>query len=484
MHLDEERLARLLSPCADGDGPQWRRLGERIVALVDNGTLVEGVRLPTERALARRLGISRTTATAAYGHAKHTGRLTSRQGSGSFVALPPGAPRGPRGTSALFTELVAPLQQGINLSLAETPTGRHTEPLIAQLDMGRLSRAMGDTTGYTPQGLPLLRDAIAAHLTGLGRPVHPDLVIATTGAQQAIALTAQVLCPPGAAVLVEDTTFPGALEVFRRLGLRIVSVPTDDEGPVPDALDDLAARLRPALAYLVPVVHNPTGRVVGQRRIEAIAAVLARHRLPVIDDRAPELLVPPERCPPRLAEYLPLAQVVTIGSLSKVAWAGLRTGWLVTDARLGREIVAARIAAELSGAGIAQAVAAEIMPHAPELAALIRADIAAARDAVTAALASELPDWTWASPAHGAWLWVRLPTADAVRFAEEAAHRGVRVAPGPVFSTDARHADRLRIALVREPVVMVEAVHRLRETWDPFTLSAAPLAGALPAIVI
>jgi len=484
MHLDEERLARLLSPCAGGGGPQWRRLGERIVALVDDGTLCEGVRLPTERALARRLGISRTTATAAYGHAKQTGRLTSRQGSGSFVALPPGAPRGPRGTSALFSELAAPLQQGINLSLAETPTGPHTEPLIAKLDVARLARAVGETTGYTPQGLPVLRAAIATHLGGLGQAVDPDLVVATTGAQQAIALTAQVLCPAGAAVLVEDTTFPGALEVFRRLGLRIVSVPTDDEGPVPDALDELAARLLPALAYIVPVVHNPTGRVLGQRRIEAIAAVLARHRLPVIDDRTPELLVPSEQRGPRLAEYLVAGQVVTIGSLSKVAWAGLRTGWLVTDARLGREIVAARIAAELSGSGLAQAVAAEVMPHVPELAALIRADIAASHDAFTAALASELPQWTWATPAVGPWLWVRLPSADAVRFAEEAAHRGVRVAPGPVFSTDARHGDRLRIALVREPVVMAEAVHRLRETWDTFAGSPPALAGALPAVVI
>lgn len=413
--------------------------------VVGGFTLGEGVRLPTERALARRLGISRTTATAAYGHAKQTGRVTSRQGSGSFVALPPDAPRGPRGTSALFTELAAPRQQGINLSLAETPTGPHTAPLIAQLDLARLARAAAETTGYSPQGLSILREAIAAHLGRLGRAVDPDVIVATSGAQQAIALTAQALCPPGAAVLVEDTTFPGALEVFRRLGLRIVSVPTDDEGPVPDALDDLAVRLLPALAYLVPAVHNPTGRVCGRRRVEAVAAVLARHRLQVIDDRTSELLALPERRSPPLAEYLPSGQVVTIGSLSKVAWAGLRTGWLVTDARLGREIVAARIAAELSGSSVAQAVAAEVMPHVPELAALIRADIAAALDAVTAALASELPDWTWATPAHGAWLWVRLPTADAVRFAEEAAHRGVRVAPGPVFSAEARHGDRFRL---------------------------------------
>jgi len=480
--LDPARLAGLLGPWRDGKGPLATGLAQRLITLIDRGVLAAGAQLPTERALATQLGLARATTTAAYRQVKQAGRLESRQGSGTRIRRVPGAPPGPRGTNDMFSTLGVTSPAGvIDLSLAETPCVAVTRAVLDTLGAGWLSsRVQG--TGYHPQGLPELRAALVAHLGDDGIATDADHLVITTGAQQAIALAARVLCPPGSTVLVEEASYPGALEVFRRLGVRVLSVPTDDRGPDPEALGALATRTRPALVYLVPVGNNPTARTITAHRLAQLADVCHRHSLPVLEDRTPAPLADPDDSPAPLFARLPAGQVVVIGSMSKVAWAGIRTGWAISPT-LTRELVAARIADDLSGSIVTQSVALALVPHLRAMAAEVRAELAISQAALADALQRELPEWSGRDPDACAWRWVRLP-GDARRLAEAAASNGVLVTPVTVFSPDSRLIDHIRIAAVAPPEVLRAGVSRLRETWDALEQRGASVSRPHELLVV
>src|SRR5690606_23955964 len=119
--------------------------------------------------------------------------------------------------------------------------------------------ALSRSPGYYPAGLPALRVAIAAHMERLGLPTSCEQIMVTTGAQQAISLLVQLLVSPGVPVVVEQVTYPGALDSLRTAGAAIHGVPMMPTGVDVPALERAVARHRPALIYLVPGVHNPTG---------------------------------------------------------------------------------------------------------------------------------------------------------------------------------------------------------------------------------
>ena len=470
--LTSETLADMLGPWRHESGTLAVRLGQRLVILIEEGAVPDGTALPPERALAARLGISRSTATAAYRHARAAGRLESRQGSGSRAQAPrerrptaaPGAP-GPvrRPENPAFATLGRPPAGVIDLSLAETRCDARSRAVVESLDPGWAVHAMRGT-GYHPAGLGELREVLAEYLRGRGHHATPEGLLVTTGAQQAIALAAAVCCPPGATVLVEEASYPGALEVFRRLGLRMLPIPTDRHGPDPQALAALLVQTRPALVYLVPVGNNPTGVVVPAERLDVLAEVLSRSGAVLLEDRTAAPLADPAAVPTPLAARMPRGTAVVVGSMSKIAWAGLRVGWLLGPPSVLRDALAARISADLAGSAVSQTLAARFVGELPGLAAAVRADLAHGQRALGAALARELPEWVGAEPDAGAWRWVRIP-GDARTFARAASACGVLVTPGPAFSPHALMADHLRIACVEPPQVLVEGVRRLKRTW-------------------
>jgi DNA-binding transcriptional MocR family regulator len=470
--LEVGLLSAMLGQWRLQPGHLGRRLGQRLVVLIDEGAIPDGAALPTERALAERLGISRSTATAAYRHAKDAGRLSSRQGAGSWARAPrdrrpdPGAAVEParRPDNPAFSTLGRPVEGVVDLSLAKTRCDAATRAVLEQIDPAWLIESV-QGTGYHPQGAPALRAALAGYLTTRGHQVGPDGLLVTTGAQQAIALAAMACCPPGATVLVEEASYPGALEVFRRLGLRTLPIPTDTHGPDPAALGVLLARTRPALVYLVPVGNNPTGVVVPGARLDALAETLSRSGAVLLEDRTAAPLADPATVPAPLATRMPRGTTVVVGSMSKIVWAGVRVGWLLAPPAVLRDALGARIATDLAGSAVSQALALRIVPHLPHLAAAVRADLDVGHATLRTALAADLPTWTGAEPGAGAWRWLRIP-GDARTFARAAAAAGVLVTPGPAFSPHAMLSDHLRIACVAPPDVLREGVARLRQAWE------------------
>lgn len=470
MKVSPDRLAALLGSWAAGTGPLYERLAAAIRDAIERGELPPGSVLPTERDLAARLALSRTTVVSAYGELKGgDGRLESRQGRGTWVTGPP-APRQPaeRPFSAeLYGGLIGASPAGvIELTAACPPPTSLVTRALAEMSGADLVRDVAGA-GYLPAGLALLRERIAEQMSAEGLPTGPDEVMVTTGAQQAIGLAALMLGDAGQSVLVEEATYPGVLDVVRGLGMRPVGVPLDLEGVVPEALDDLLERVRPAFVHLVPPHQNPTGSVLSAARSRQVAELSARYRIPVVEDLALKHLTMDDRpLPAPIAAHAPDATSMTIGSVSKMLWGGLRVGWIRAARPVIERLTKLKMGADMGCPVVNQTFAATLLPRFGEAIAERRGFLIEGHAALTEALAQHLPDWTWDEPRGGCTIWARIPEGDARALAQVAQRCGVSVVPGQVLSAEGRHGDHLRLPFVHDPPVIAEAVRRLAVAWE------------------
>ncbi|MFF4171634.1 PLP-dependent aminotransferase family protein [Streptomyces sp. NPDC001744] len=290
----------------------------------------------------------------------------------------------------------------------------------------------------TTEGDPELRAAVAARLTARGLPTDADDLLVTTGSQQALTLLTTALVEPGSVVLVEDPCYLAALQTFGFAGARVVPVPTDDRGVVPAALEEIAAREKPALLYLVPTFQNPTGRTLPAGRRAAVAEAAARHGFWIVeDDPYGELRYDGERVPWIAADPAAADRTVLLGSFSKVMAPGLRLGHLRAPAGLRRACVIAKQAADLHTSTVDQAAAARYLRDSDLDAhvAVVRAAYRERRDALLDGLPAALPAGSrWNRPEGGMFVWATLPAGyDATALLRTAVGHGVAYVPGAPF---------------------------------------------------
>ncbi|MFE0642595.1 PLP-dependent aminotransferase family protein [Streptomyces sp. NPDC058877] len=290
----------------------------------------------------------------------------------------------------------------------------------------------------TTEGDPGLRTAVAARLTTRGLPTEPDDLLVTTGSQQALTLLTTALVEPGGVVLVEDPCYLAALQSFGFAGARVVPVPTDDQGILPEALEEIASREQATLLYLVPTFQNPTGRTLPDERRAAVAAAAARHGFWIVeDDPYGELRYDGERVPWIAAHPAAADRTVLLGSFSKVMAPGLRLGFLRAPAGLRRACVIAKQAADLHTSTIDQAAAARYLQDSDLDAhvAVMRSAYRERRDAMLEGLPAALPEGSrWNSPEGGMFIWVTLPEGhDATALLPTAVGHEVAYVPGAPF---------------------------------------------------
>jgi DNA-binding transcriptional MocR family regulator len=452
-----DRLGRWSS----GRGPLYVLLASRMRALIDDGELPPGARLPPDRALASALAVGRSTVVAAYDQLAVEGRIVRRQGSGTRVAGSTSAPLRATTETPTFLHLLEP-KDGVLLLACAAPDVPPPELVEAYArTVPRLADITGDI-GYHPMGEPTLRRAIAERYELRGVPTTPDQVLVTTGGQQALSLLARGLLRPGDRVLVETPTYPGALEVFREEGAVLRGLPVGLPG---------IAKTAAELAYVITSFHNPTGAVLSalRRRRLAKADVL------LIDDEARvDLAFPGEEVPPPLAAHND--QVITIGSLSKVVWGGLRIGWVRAPAPVIARLARLRAVHDLGGNIPAQLAAADLMPRLDEIARREAVTRKAGHDVLRAELARCLPGWQVPAVPGGQTLWARLPHGDGTSFTQAALRHGVAVLPGTGLDASGGSAEYVRLHFLASPTDLREAVRRLAAAWQGYEPGWAPSA--------
>jgi DNA-binding transcriptional MocR family regulator len=462
MAVSTASLVQLLGEWRAG-GPAHERLAATLRALALDGRLALDSRLPAERALATALGVSRATVTAAYDRLRADGYLSSRQGAGSWLTVPAGYTSGPDGLGA---------GDGLDLRVAALPAPAALEDL-ARAAAAELPRWL-DHHGYEPLGLPPLREAIAERFSRRGLPTEPDQILVTNGALQAIDLCVRTLLRRGRPVLVEIPSYPAALDALRRGGARLRAVPVTSEGWDLDALEASARSHQPALAYLIPDFQNPTAALMDESARQRVMAVLTRSGTPVIvDESFAELDLDADRSPPPTASFAPTA--ITIGSLSKTVWGGLRIGWVRADPVLVRRLAFARATIDMATPVLDQLLAAEAIRELDALLDDRRRVARARRRALTDALQRHAPTWSYAWPSGGLFVWARLPARISTGLAVTAGERGVHVTPGPRFGSAGLLEGHLRLPFTLAPEQLELAVATLA------AITADLISGQAPA---
>ncbi len=444
--------------------PLYRQLAESIRTAIRSGALESGTRLPATRELAGQLGLNRTTVSAAYSVLEDAGLLEGQVGRGSFVSINGRPePRNAAGKGDLFDweALLPPIEawsspvSDIAINFSSSRPAREHFPMVEfrrlskeVIDSGKASEILqlGSPYGYAPLRNYLLEQNALAGVAG----AHDDLIV-TNGCQQALDLLARVLVSENSPVLIEDPGYHGLLRVFGRAGANLIPVPAGGEsGLNVHALEALVEQHRPRLLIVTPDFQNPTGFTLPLDKRKAILALARRCCLVVVESQIYRDLRYKGEALPSLKQLDETGQVISIGSYSKIAFPGLRVGWVIAPRPVIARLAEAKQTSDLHSDQLSQAVLLRFA-ESGELARHLKRTRQAGEERLRVVLescAEHLPPGAWFSrPQGGMNLWIDLPaplTAETLlRAAEE---RGVTFLPGPYFSVRRSHVRGLRIS--------------------------------------
>jgi DNA-binding transcriptional MocR family regulator len=465
--LDVDLLARELGHwrTSSVSGPAYQGLADGLRMLIVDGRLPVGAQLPSERALADALRVSRTTVTAAYTQMRDDGYLNGRRGARSTTALPiaPSAvatTTGPASFNLAAATLAAPVAA---VSQAFAESAEQVTPYLHGI-------------GVELAGVAPLRAAIAERYCARGLPTEPDEIMVTTGALHAIGLILATYTQPGDRVLVEQPTYHGALSAMATRGIRPVPVAMTQDGWDLDAVGAAVRQLSPSLAYLVPDNHNPTGMTLPPTGRKRLAQIIAETRTRTIIDETITDIWLDEPVPPPLAAAMTTRRdlVLTVGSMSKSCWGGLRIGWIRAERSTLTTVAAMRPAIDMGTAIVEQLAAAKLLGLADELLP-DRRDLLRGRRALLLELLEEhLPDWQPNPGKGGLSLWVRLPAPMSSALSAAASRMGLEIPPGPRFGVDGTLERFIRVPYSLPDEQLTEAIALLARAWRSVTGSASP----------
>lgn len=326
----------------------------------------------------------------------------------------------------------------------------------------------GLTEGYLP-----LREQIAARLGQQGIPVSSEEMILTTGSQQAIDLLCRILLNPGDTVLVEAPTYLAALQVLGSYRADIQVVKSDEEGLLPEHLEEQLRVHRPKLLYAVPTFNNPSGATWSRARREQVVELCRRYGVLMLEDNPYGEITfdeSPEAYPKALAAIDRNLGgdtcVVYTGTFSKIVAPGLRTGWIIGPAGLVKMIARAKQAADLHSSTIDQRALHELLLTF-DLEAHIRLvsrEYKSRMQLLSAELASQnWQDTSFLEPRGGMFLWLSLPTRiHTAELLPLAVEQGVAFVPGEVFYSEQPMKNTMRLNFTHtRPELLPLAVQRL-----------------------
>jgi DNA-binding transcriptional MocR family regulator len=403
--------------------PAYLSLADQIARAIQDGRLESGSQLPTHRRLADDMRLSVQTVSRAYEELIRRGLISGEIGRGSFVQMRRREPDPPY--------LPERLGEVIDLSILK--------PVCEPMHLDRMKRALGWLAENLPSSsalsfrpnvvFPRHRAVAVEWLKTCGLSVSPQNVSLTNGATAGMTVALMSVAPPGSTVATEAIGHHTLVPLATYLGFELEGLAIDDQGMIPEALDEACRHSSIRAVFLQPSVINPTATMMGAERREAIAEVARRHDLAIIENDVLGPLV--ENRPPPVAAFAP-ERTLYVTSFTKITVPGLRIGYLVAPDRFvaavaNRHLVsnwmATPIMAEIATKWVGDGTAMELVEW--QRAALKR------RHAIAAEMFANVP---YRAQRDGLHVWLPL-TGERLEegFVAQARLQGVAIAPGASF---------------------------------------------------
>lgn len=474
--------------------PLYRQLSLKIRDLINSGVLRAGDRLPPTRELAGQIGLNRTTVSAAYELLESEGLIRGHVGRGSFVCETNPLPSAPSWEAPLPPEADVPDRPvpDAEISFASARPSELLFPLdefraacrdVIDSDQAQSILQLGSPAGYGPLRRYLFD---AARAEGAAR--EDDEILITSGCQQAFDLIQRVLVANGETVLLEDPVYPGLRNTFARAEARVIGIPIGEAGVEPDSLGRVLERERPRLLVLTPNFQNPTGATLPEQARNAIIGMARKAGTLVIENDIYGDLRYEGSPLPTMKQLDTGGGTVLLRSFSKLAFPGLRVGWIIGPRTLIRRLTEAKQLSDLHTDQLSQAVllrfaeSGALQAHRKRV---LAAGIVRLK-AVLSACERHLPSGSrFTRPRGGMSLWVQLPSPlDAGELLPRAQRQGVSYLPGRYFAVSRAEPGGLRLSFAQLAPEKIRAgleilgtifgaeVERARE-WRPAELTPA-----------
>lgn len=341
-------------------------------------------------------------------------------------------------------------------------------------EMKRVSAAVLDEIGSealqysTTEGYEPLRSQIADRMNAkTGASVAAGNILVTTGSQQALDFCGKLFLDEGDTVLCESPTYLAAISAFRAYQPRLLGVPTDDDGMIPEALEEeLRTTEKVKFIYVIPDFQNPTGRTWSIPRRRALMALSERYGVPVVEDNPYGELRFEGETLPSIKSMDTKGLVIYVSTFSKTFCPGMRIGWLAAAKPIHEKFVLIKQGADLHTSSISQREISRFMDLYDYDAniAKITGVYRKRRDAMIAAMEECFPaDVRFTRPQGGLFLWVTLPGhIRSVELLKRCLAHNVAFVPGDTFFPDSAVTNTLRLNYSNMPEDrIVEGIKRM-----------------------
>lgn len=432
--------------------PAYVQIADYMLSKIQSGEWIAGAYLPSQRLLAAKLGINRSTLVAAFDELKAMGLLKTFGKGGTQVCAYledlelPKAPDWQSHISEGFHLSNVETIQIINryeftegyirLSSGEPSPDLFPKDLMAEV-MGEMASEVNSLGYEEPKGMPMLREAVCQYLSEIGIITPPENVLIVSGALQAIQLASIGLIQPGATVFLEKPSYLYSLNIFQAIGMRRFGVNMDESGIIPSQIESSRPKHRQAILYTVPSFHNPTGLLMPSERRQELAKTCARIQVPIIEDDVYRELWLDEKTPAPIKSFDQVGNVLYVGSVSKTLSTGLRIGWMVGPEAVVDRLGDLKMQNDYGSSSLAQIAVAKFLNkgYYHLQAERVRSEMRKRRALTESLLAHYFKEWaTWEMPKGGYYFWLtfRKPISLRVVF-QEAFKAGVLVYPGYLY---------------------------------------------------
>ncbi|QHI97188.1 aminotransferase class I/II-fold pyridoxal phosphate-dependent enzyme [Xylophilus rhododendri] len=453
----------------------YRQLAGHYGSAIEQGALPPGSRMPSVRELMLRHQVSLSTGLQALRWMEEQGQLEARPRVGYFVRQPAlarlPAAREPSLEMESPTDIDASPFSGINPRISlflekarqadvkiDLGTAMPAPELFDAASLNRLATALLREQpnillrGATIRGThPEFQAAMARHALDCGVRIAPEEVMATLGNSEAVNLALAAVTQPGDIVAVESPTFFGLLQGIETQGLRTLEIPSSPHTGISLEALELAVRSQPRIKAVIVVPHlqMPTGCVMPDSHKQRLLAFCTEHDLALIEDDIYRDLVESTHPARPIKAWDTEGQVIYCASFNKTFAPGLRQGWM-NAGRWHTRVQMLKYARTRNMQSWSQLLAARGVsaPSFDRRLRKLRSELRTQREASAQAIASHFPPGVHLSlPPGGLSLWLELPDgASSTLLHEQALARGIRIAPGPMFSNSGRYERFIRLS--------------------------------------